>query len=112
VAKVRIYEIARDLDLESKDVLERALELGYELKTASSSVEEGEAELIKQALTGAPVEAELLSRPPNPSRLPNLSQHLNPSRPSKLSRPVRLSRRPISSPSLSSSPSPNRLRSD
>jgi translation initiation factor IF-2 len=57
VAKVRIYEIARDLDLESKDVLERALELGYELKTASSSVEEGEAELIKQALTGTAQEA-------------------------------------------------------
>ncbi len=66
MAKVRIYEIARDLDLESKDVLERALELGYELKTASSSVEEGEAELIKQALTGAAPASEPVAAPEPP----------------------------------------------
>ncbi|MEX0757862.1 MAG: translation initiation factor IF-2 N-terminal domain-containing protein, partial [Acidimicrobiia bacterium] len=49
MAKVRIYEIARDLDLESKEVLEKALELGFDLKTASSSVEEGDVDLIKLA---------------------------------------------------------------
>jgi len=50
VAKVRIYEIARDIDRESKEVLEKAVELGLDVKTASSGVEEGDAELIKSAL--------------------------------------------------------------
>ncbi|MGZ5383414.1 MAG: translation initiation factor IF-2 N-terminal domain-containing protein, partial [Acidimicrobiia bacterium] len=30
MAKKRVYEIARELDLESREVLERALELGFE----------------------------------------------------------------------------------
>jgi translation initiation factor IF-2 len=49
VAKVRIYEIARDLDLESKEVLEKAVELGFDVKTASSSVEDSDVDLIKLA---------------------------------------------------------------
>ncbi|MFP5333419.1 MAG: translation initiation factor IF-2 [Acidimicrobiia bacterium] len=57
MAKVRIYEIARDLDLESKDVLEKALELGYDVKTASSSVEEGDADLIKLAFDDSGTDA-------------------------------------------------------
>lgn len=40
MATTRIYEVARDLGLESKDVLERALELGLEVKTASSGLDE------------------------------------------------------------------------
>ncbi|MBU1226463.1 MAG: translation initiation factor IF-2 N-terminal domain-containing protein, partial [Actinobacteria bacterium] len=35
---MRIYELARDLGLESKGVLARALELGIEAKTASSGL--------------------------------------------------------------------------
>lgn len=49
MAKVRIYEIARDLDIESKDVLDKALELGFDVKTASSSVEESDVDRIKLA---------------------------------------------------------------
>ncbi|MDX1447583.1 MAG: translation initiation factor IF-2 [Acidimicrobiia bacterium] len=63
MAKVRIYEIARDLDLESKDVLEKALELGYEVKTASSSVEESDADLIKLAFEEPSAEAETAPDP-------------------------------------------------
>jgi translation initiation factor IF-2 len=47
VAKVRVYELARDLDLESKDVLERAKELGIEVKTASSGLDEEAVALVK-----------------------------------------------------------------
>jgi translation initiation factor IF-2 len=47
VAKTRIYELARTLDLESKDVLARAQELGLEVKTASSGLDEDEAELLR-----------------------------------------------------------------
>ena len=44
---MRIYELARELGLESKDVLERAVELGVEVKTASSGVDDDSAALIK-----------------------------------------------------------------
>jgi translation initiation factor IF-2 len=46
VAKKRVYEIARELDLESREVLERALELGFDVKTASSGLEDDDATLL------------------------------------------------------------------
>jgi translation initiation factor IF-2 len=52
VAKTRVYELARDLGLDSKDVLEQALELGLEVKTASSGLDETEAELVRMAFAG------------------------------------------------------------
>jgi translation initiation factor IF-2 len=53
VAKLRIYELARELGLESKEVLEQAHSLGVEAKTASSSIESTDADLIKLAITEA-----------------------------------------------------------
>ena len=53
MAKVRIYELARELGLESKEVLEQAQALGVEAKTASSSIETSDADLIKLAVTEA-----------------------------------------------------------
>ncbi|HEX2153506.1 MAG TPA: translation initiation factor IF-2 [Acidimicrobiia bacterium] len=50
MAKTRVYELARDLGMESKDVLEQALELGLEVKTASSGLDEAEVELVTLAL--------------------------------------------------------------
>ncbi len=47
MAKTRIYEFARELDLESKEVLERAQELGIEVKTASSGLDEDELGLVR-----------------------------------------------------------------
>ena len=63
MAKVRIYELARELGLESKEVLEQATELGLEVKTASSGLEESDADLVRLAFTEdeaeeAPEEAE------------------------------------------------------
>ncbi len=65
MAKKRLYEIARELELESREVLERALELGLEVKTASSGVEEDDAALLALsfqesggAAPAAPTEAE------------------------------------------------------
>ena len=46
MAKKRLYEIARELGFESRDILERALELGLEVKTASSGLEEDDAALL------------------------------------------------------------------
>jgi translation initiation factor IF-2 len=50
VAKVRIYELARELALESKEVLGQAHALGIEAKTASSSIEESDADLVRLAI--------------------------------------------------------------
>jgi translation initiation factor IF-2 len=47
LAKQRVYELARDLDLESKDVLERAHELGIEVKTASSGLDDDAVALVR-----------------------------------------------------------------
>ncbi|MCB1245632.1 MAG: translation initiation factor IF-2 N-terminal domain-containing protein, partial [Acidimicrobiia bacterium] len=40
MAKVRVYELARELGEESKEVLARAQELGIDVKTASSGLDE------------------------------------------------------------------------
>jgi translation initiation factor IF-2 len=50
VAKVRVYELARDLGVESKDLLERAKELGFDVKTASSGLEEADAAKLRSAV--------------------------------------------------------------
>ncbi len=49
MAKIRVYELAKELGLESKEVLERAHALGVEVKTASSSLEDEAADLIRLA---------------------------------------------------------------
>jgi translation initiation factor IF-2 len=49
---VRIYELARELGLDSKDVLEQAQELGIEVKTASSGLDDDAAELLRMAFAG------------------------------------------------------------
>ncbi|MEA2010836.1 MAG: translation initiation factor IF-2 N-terminal domain-containing protein, partial [Actinomycetota bacterium] len=49
MAKQRVYELARDLGLESKDVLERAQELGVEVKTASSGLDEDSVALVRMS---------------------------------------------------------------
>jgi translation initiation factor IF-2 len=65
VAKVRIYELARELGLESKDVLDQAHTLGIEAKTASSSLESTEADLIRLGVgeTRAPAVVEVEPQP-------------------------------------------------
>ena len=47
MAKQRVYELARELGLESKDVLARAQELGLDVKTASSGLDEDGAALVR-----------------------------------------------------------------
>ncbi len=50
MAKKRIHQIAKELDIASADVLFHAKELGFEVKTASSGLTEEEEELVKLAL--------------------------------------------------------------
>jgi translation initiation factor IF-2 len=48
---MRVYELARELGVDSKEVLAQAAELGLELKTASSGVDEDGAELLRLAFS-------------------------------------------------------------
>ena len=50
MAKKRIHQIAKELDIASADVLFHAQELGFQVKTASSGLTEEEEELLKLAL--------------------------------------------------------------
>ena len=44
---MRVYELARELGLESKDVLARVIELGIDVKTASSGIADDDAALVR-----------------------------------------------------------------
>ena len=48
MAKIKIYELAKELNLTSKEVMEKASQLGIEVKTHMSSIEENEANKIKE----------------------------------------------------------------
>ena len=53
MVKVRIHEIAKELGIKSKEVVEKAEEIGLKVKTASSAVGEEDAEqLMNYILTG------------------------------------------------------------
>ncbi|WP_024954829.1 translation initiation factor IF-2 [Sulfurospirillum arcachonense] len=53
MTKVRIHEIAKELGIKSKEVVEKAMDLGLEVKAASSAVTEEQAEkLMNYVLTG------------------------------------------------------------
>ena len=50
MVNVRVFQLARDLDLSSQEVIERLKKLGMDVKTASSSVDEDTADKLKRAL--------------------------------------------------------------
>jgi len=54
LAKTRVYELAKELGLESKVVLARAQELGIEVKTASSGLDEDGVALVKLSYQAEP----------------------------------------------------------
>ncbi len=53
MSKKRLYEIAKELEKSSKEVVERAKSLGLDVKSHSSSVEEEAAKRIKQSFQAA-----------------------------------------------------------
>ncbi len=50
MAKIRIYEIARELNMSSKELVEKVKELGMKIKSHMSSLSREEYELIKELL--------------------------------------------------------------
>ncbi|VAW06049.1 hypothetical protein MNBD_ACTINO02-263, partial [hydrothermal vent metagenome] len=63
MAKSRIYELARELGRESKEVLERAQELGLPVKTASSGLDEEQIAALTAALAENPAQPEPAPQP-------------------------------------------------
>ena len=58
MSKKRLYEIAKEVGVESKVVVAKAQELGLSVKSHSSSVEEADANRITSSLKGRAVKAE------------------------------------------------------
>jgi translation initiation factor IF-2 len=50
MGNVRVFQLARDLNLSSQEVIERLKKLGVDVKTASSSIDEDTADKLKRAL--------------------------------------------------------------
>ena len=67
---MRVYELARDLGLDSKVVLEQAHALGLDVKTASSGLDDESAELLRLAIAGDEPEAAPEAEPAAPEAEP------------------------------------------
>lgn len=50
MTKMRIYELARELNLDSKEILKASLDLGFEVKNHMSNLETGQAQAVRKAL--------------------------------------------------------------
>ena len=85
--KVRIYQLAKELDLESKDLLPILDDMGVAYKTASSTLDSETAETIRQL-----VKDEGVAKPKLRQRLKSLVTPKQPSQP-------RPSRNQVPSPS-------------
>ena len=64
MARVRIYQIARELGLSSQQVIQQAKDIGLVVRAASSTISTEEAELVRFALVGEP------ETPPEPEPQP------------------------------------------
>ena len=74
MSKVRLYEIAKELGKESKEVVARAKELGLDVKSHSSSVEADAGERIKSSFTKVAAPQATAEKPaaaqPSPQKTP------------------------------------------
>ncbi len=74
MSKVRLYEIAKELGKESKEVVARAKELGFDVKSHSSSVEADASERIKSSFKKAATPQASAEKPaaaqPSPQKTP------------------------------------------
>ena len=56
MGKIKIHEIAKETNLTSKEVIEKAQEMGYDVKNHLSGVSEKEAKELKKVLSGGKME--------------------------------------------------------
>ena len=52
MAKLRVYELAKELDMPNKDLVDKISSLGIQIKGHMSSLEEEEAQLVRDTVTG------------------------------------------------------------
>ncbi|WP_314481941.1 translation initiation factor IF-2 [Streptococcus cristatus] len=71
MSRIRLYEIAKELGKESKEVVARAKELGLEVKSHSSSVEEEAGQRIKASFATKEVAKPLPEKKVNSQPAPN-----------------------------------------
>ena len=66
MGKIKIHEIAKKLGVNSKDVLEKAQELGLDVKTHMSSVDESETKKIEAKFSNSNAKKEVKEKRDNP----------------------------------------------
>lgn len=52
MSKIRIYELAKELDMDNKQLLAQVTEMGYDVKNHMSALEEAEAKRVKEIIMG------------------------------------------------------------
>ena len=52
MAKLRVYELAKELDIPNTDLLERIDSLGIQIKGHMSSLDEEQVQLVRDTVTG------------------------------------------------------------
>ncbi|MDT8336018.1 MAG: translation initiation factor IF-2 N-terminal domain-containing protein, partial [Desulfurivibrionaceae bacterium] len=50
MAKVRVYTLAKEAGIEGKELAEKLIDMGYDVKSHSSSLEEADADEVRQKL--------------------------------------------------------------
>lgn len=56
MSKIRIYELAKELQMDNKQLLAQVKEMGYDVKSHMSALEEGDVQRIKDLITGVRAE--------------------------------------------------------
>ena len=78
MSDIRIYELARELAIKSKDLIERCRDEGIEVKSHMSSISNEHAEKFRQEFSGAAPKPEKKAPEPKPEPAPKAKA---PSRP-------------------------------
>ncbi|MDE6168265.1 MAG: translation initiation factor IF-2 N-terminal domain-containing protein, partial [Acetatifactor sp.] len=63
MAKIKVHELAKELDKQSKDILSFLQEKGIEAKVAQSSIEEDAAQLVRKAFGKSAKDAQTSGEP-------------------------------------------------
>ena len=79
MAKMKVHELAKELDIQSKDVITFLGEKGIEVKAAQSSIEDDAIEMVKKKFGKAAPKTEAPKQKPPRQKLPrqrHLQKHL------------------------------------
>ena len=85
---IRIYELARELAIKSKDLIERCRDEGIEVKSHMSSISNEHAEKFRQEFSGAAPKPEKKAPEPKPEPAPKAKAPSRPKGKSKASKPA------------------------